>query len=101
MKKLFNITEEEVKHICKLVGEPYINFMTNNDCKWDNIGLEIQINTTSTINNSIYDSYITIFKNGMIKLWRNNGNWGGVMHEDINGLIITDYLRERGYEFKY
>jgi hypothetical protein len=101
MKNLSDITEDEVKHICELVGEPYLSYMTNNDGKWDKLGLEIQINTTSTMNQSINDSYITIRKNGMVQLWRNNGDWGGHRYDDINGLIVTDYLRERGYEFKY
>jgi hypothetical protein len=99
-KELKNITEAEVKEICRLAGEPYINYMTNNDGKWDCFdGLEISINTTSTMNGNKDNSYIRIYKNGMVTLWRNNGDWCDGRNEKINGLPITDYLRERGYKF--
>jgi len=101
MKELSNITEEEVKEICRLAGEPYLDFMTNSHGKWTGLGLEIQISTTSTLNDDRDDSTITIHKNGMVRLWRNNGDWGGSRYEEINGLPITDYLRKQGYEFDY
>ena len=98
--ELHKITEEEVKHICKLAGEPYIDFMVNDDGKWDNTGLEIQISTTTTLNKqSLDDTVIWIKKDGTISLWRNNGNWGGSRYAEINALPIIDYLRERGYAF--
>jgi len=101
MKELYQVTEEEVKEICKMAGEPYLTYMINNDGKWDRIGLEIQIETTSTVNGDRDDSTIWIMKNGMVRLHRNDGNWGGSRDEEINALPITDYLRKQGYEFVY
>lgn len=100
MKELHNITEEQAKHLCKLVDEPYIDMMTNKDGKWDDLGLEVQIHTTSTINGNRDDSCIWIYKDGKVRLHRNNGDWGGSRYEPINALIVTDYLREQGYVFK-
>jgi len=97
MKDLKNITQEEVETICELLEEPYINHMAG---LW-NYGLAVQIITTSTANNNRDDSYVTIFYDGKINLHRNNGNWGGMRDESICSLIITDYLRSEGYEFKY
>jgi hypothetical protein len=42
-----------------------------------------------------------ITNDGRIKLTKNNGNWGGCRDIDINPLIVIDYLRSRGYEFRY
>ena len=100
MKELYNITAEQASHLCKLVNEPYINMMTNNDGKWDSLGLEVQIHTTSTINGDRDDSCIWIYKDGKVRLHRNNGDWGGSRDEPINALLVTDYLREQGYVFK-
>jgi hypothetical protein len=97
-KDLANITEEEIKTICSFYNEPYISFMAG---KWPSIGLAIKINTTSTLNNQPDDSYITIYYDVKVQLSRNNGNWGGHRYEDINPLITIDYLRLKGYEFKY
>jgi hypothetical protein len=101
MKELSYITEEEVKEICSILGEPYLSFTTNKDGKWNGIGLEVQIETTSTVYGNRDDSCIWIEKNGSIRLHRNNGGWGGSRDEHINALPITDYLRKQGYEFKY
>jgi hypothetical protein len=101
MKNLSHVTEEQVRKICELTGEPFISFMTNERGQWDSTGLEIQINTTSTMNGHRDDSYIWIRKNGEVQLWRNNGGWGGSRYESINGLAVTDYLRNQGYEFNY
>lgn len=99
MKDLKNITEDEVKTICKIYDEPYINHLAG---IWKDLDLAIQINTTSTIHkNSQDDSYIAIYYDGRIKLTRNNGNYGGMRTIDINPLITIDYLRNQGYEFKY
>ena len=97
MKDLKDITQEEVETICELYGEPYISYMAG---IWKH-GLAVQINTTSTAYNSIYDSYITIDYDGTVYLTRNTGNWGGMRNENICSLIVTDYLRSLGYEFKY
>jgi len=97
MKDLKDITEEEVKIICEIYGEPYLSYMAGS---WTH-GLAVQIETTSTINNSNYDSYIAIDYNGTISLSRNDGNWGGMNYEKICPLIAIDYLRSIGYEFKY
>ena len=100
MKELHEITEEEVKEICKLANEPYLSFNTfEKEKRFRN--LAIQINTTSTVNGDRDDGCIWIFDNGMVRLWKNNGNWGGSRDEEINGLPITDYLRKQDYEFKY
>lgn len=101
MKKLSQVTEKQVREICDLVGEPFIDFMTNEDGRWDSLGLEIQINTTSTLKGHRDDSFIWIRKNGEVQLWRNNGDWGGSRYDNINGLAVTDYLRNQGYEFSY
>jgi hypothetical protein len=101
MKEFVDITEEEVKEICRLAHEPYISFMTNSHGKWNPTGLQLQIETTSTLNGDKDDSVIWISKNGLVRLWRNNGNWGGSRDEEINALPITDYLRKQGYEFNY
>lgn len=98
MKELKNITEEEVKEICRLVGEPYISFMTNTHGKWTD--LAVQIETTSTLHGSKHDSCIWIRNNGTIQLWRNNGDWGGHGYEEINSLPVIDYLRKQGYVFE-
>ena len=99
MKLLREITKEEVEFICKLCGEPFISYMVNDNNKWDSFGLEIQINTTSTLHNSRYDSYLRIFKNGTVELSRNTGGWNGMSEERINAMLVTDYLKERGYSF--
>jgi len=99
MKNLQDITEPEAKEICRLAGEPFLSFMTNKHGNWDSLGLEITIQTTSTLYGDTDDSSISIYKNGKIILWRNNGQWGGSRYEEINTLPIIDYLRERGYNF--
>jgi len=101
MKELINITEEEVKEICRLADEPYLSFMTNSHGKWTSMELELQIETTTTLNGDKDDSCIWIYKNGMVRLHRNSGDWGGNRDEEINALPITDYLRKQGYEFDY
>lgn len=100
-KDLVNITEEEVKTICSFYNEPYLKYSTNCDGKWEFLGLAININTTSTLNNSRDDSHISIYYDGRVRLSRNNGGWGGMRDEHINPLITIDYLRLRGYEFVY
>lgn len=98
-KDLKDITEEEVKIICEIYGEPYLTYLAG---KWDkSFGLAIQINTTSTLNNHKEDSYIAIYYNGMVDLTRNNGGWGGILTEKISALIVIDFLRSRGYKFEY
>jgi len=99
-KDLINITEEEVLTICELYNEPFLSFSVDHG-NWTCIGLAVGINTTSTMNKDRYDSYFSIFYDGKIQLSRNDGNWGGHNYEDINPLKATDYLRSRGYEFKY
>jgi len=98
MKELNNITEEEVREICRLAGEPYLDFMTNSHGRWTS-GVMVQINTTSTLYGCKHDGYITVHENGMVSLWRNTGEWNGHGYEQINGLLITDYLRKQGYVF--
>ena len=97
-KDLKDITEEEVRTICEIYGEPYLSYMTN---KWQDLGLAVVIDTTSTMNGSNDDSHFSIYYDGKITLTRNNGNWGGCREITINPLIVIDYLRSRGYEFKY
>ena len=97
-KDLRDITEEEVRTICEIYGEPYLSFLAG---KWKDLGLAVSIDTTSTMNGSTDDSHIAIYYDGKITLSRNNGNWGGMRNIDINPLITIDYLRSRGYEFKY
>jgi hypothetical protein len=99
MKNLQDISEPEAKEICRLAGEPFLDFMTNKHGKWTSMGLEVSINTTSTLYGDPDDSQISIYKNGKIILHRNNGDWGGSRYEEINTLPIIDYLRERGYNF--
>lgn len=106
MKDLKNITEEEVRIICELYNEPFIDFHIYN--KSSSYLPIISISTTSTSQGhegpcavSIYDSNISIFLDGRVKLTRNNGGWNGVKEEDISPLLVIDYLRSRGYEFKY
>jgi len=100
-KDLMYITEEEVKTICEFYGEPFLSFMSNIHGKWTTIGLAASINTTSTCNGSNDDSYIQIFYDGRVILSRNNGRYGGMRDEVISPLITIDYLRSKGYEFKY
>lgn len=97
---LVDITEEEVRTICELYNEPFLSFMINSG-SWTCINLAIVINTTSTLNKDRCDSHFSIFYDGRIQLSRNDGNWGGHKYEDINPLKAIDYLRLRGYEFKY
>ena len=101
MKKLQDITEDEAKHICEIAGESFLSFMTNSHGAWMGLGLEIQIETTSTLCGNENDSQILIYKNGTVSLHRNNGNWGGSRLDIINQLPITDYLRQQGYIFEY
>ena len=98
MKELKNITEEEVKHICELVGEPYISYLAGVK-SWIQFNLVIQILTTSTVHGNSNDSFIQIYNNGMVTLDRNNGDYGGCRKASINAMLITDYLRAQGYTF--
>ena len=98
--KLSDITEKQARHICKLLGEPFVRMMVNNDGKWDDLGLAISITTTTTLNGDYNDSSINIFKDGVVTLSRNNGNWNGMRDEKINAMLVTDYLKFRGYEFE-
>lgn len=98
-KSLKEITEEECKIICEMYGEPYIKFYINDS---DYFGLYVVISTTTTLNHkSRYDSSINIFINGNVTLYRNDGGWNGSRNEDICAIMATDFLRNRGYEFKY
>ena len=102
-KDLVNITEEEVRMICEFYGEPFISYMTNSHCRWTDIGMAVCITTTLSTDHSPsmrgFDSTIAIFYDGRINLNRHSG-WSHIS-EDINPLITIDYLRKRGYEFKY
>jgi hypothetical protein len=101
MKKLHELTEEQAREICSLVGEPFISLRTNHDGIWtqhDEKGtLQIQINTTSTCLNNSDDSYIWIYDTGLVELWRNNGNWSGSRYCSINQKLVTNYLKSCGY----
>ena len=99
-KNLIDITEEEARTICELYNEPFLSFMTDSG-SWTCLGLAISIQTTTTMNKDRYDSHIEIYYDGRIRLSRNDGGWGGMKNEDINPLIVIDYLRSKGYEFKY
>ena len=99
-KSLSDITKDEVEHICELLGEPYIDYMTNSNNKWKGLNLEVQIHTTSTMNNNKDDSCIWIYNDGQIRLHRNNGDWGGSRDIPINTVPVLDYLRNCGYSFK-
>jgi hypothetical protein len=92
MKKLSELTNAEAREICRLANESFISFLTNSSGIWDGLGLEIQIHIPN-------DRVIWIYKDGKVSLHRNNGDWGGSRYEEINGLKITDYLKERGYKF--
>ena len=92
------ITEEEVKTICEFYNEPFLSYMAG---KWAFIGLAVSITTTSTLDGNNDDSSIAIYYDGKVLLNRNNGNYGGFRTENISPLITIDYLRSRGYEFKY
>jgi len=96
-KDLKDITEEEVRTICEIYNEPFIEFCAG-IWTW---GLAVQIDTTSTLFGSYYDSHIAIYYDGRVTLSRNNGGWNGMRDENINPLIVIDYLRSLGYEFKY
>lgn len=96
-KDLKDITEDEVRMICEIYGEPFIDY---NAGIWT-WGLAVSISTTSTTLNNYYDSHIAIYYDGRITLSRNNGGWNGMRDENINPLIVIDYLRSLGYEFKY
>lgn len=100
-KDLTNITPEEAKTICEFYDEPFLYYMTNSDGKWNGLGIAISINTTSTLNGNRYDSDITIYYNGKVRLRRNDGGWNGMREEDINPMITIEYLKLKGYEFKF
>jgi len=101
-KDLANITEEEIKMICKFYNEPFLSYMTAKEAKsWRSRDLAISITTTCTINGGDNDSQIYIYYSGNVKLSRNNGNWGGMRDIDVNPLITIDYLRLKGYKFEY
>lgn len=80
MKELRELTEEQARHICEISNEPFLSFLTNNHGKWNTLGIEVNIYTTSTAEGSRDDSNISIYKNGKIVLWRtswkykSNGN---------------------------
>lgn len=97
MKKLRELTEEEARKICEILHEPFLSYMVNDDGKWGN--LEVQIETTSTINGDSDDSCIWICNTGEIQLHRNNGDWGGCRYEAINTYPIIMYLLNGGYIF--
>jgi len=94
-KNLIDITEEEVRTICELYNETFLSFSVDSG-SWTCIGVTVCIDTISS-----YESEISIYYDGRITLSRNNGDWGGNEYENINPLKAVDYLRLRGYEFKY
>jgi len=97
--ELHELTQQQAEAICVLANEPFLSFMTNHDGKWKGLNLAIQIETTSTVNGNKDDSCIWIYYDGTVRLWRNNGDWGGSRDVRINSLKITDYLRQQGYSF--
>ena len=103
MKKLINITEEEVRTICEFYDEIFLSYRAND---LDELGpdLVVSIETVSSKNHTRYDSHIFIYKDGKVRLVRNRNGWNVLKRthdEDINPLITTDYLRKKGYDFKY
>ena len=96
MKQLHEMTKDEAKHICELLGEPYIEHITNDDEKWNDIGLAVQIHTSFALDDTLYDSIIWIYYDGKIFLWKDSEKY-----KQINTLPIIDYLRSLGYEFRY
>ena len=101
MKNLCDITEDEAKEICCLANEPYLSVIAGRIKSWETFGLEVQIETRSTLKGDKDYGCIWIYKNGKIRLYKNNGGWNGSRDEEINALPITDYLRKQGYEFHY
>ncbi len=51
-KNLKELTKEQAMQICKLAGEPFLSFMNNDHGKWSSLGMEIQICTTTTMDNA-------------------------------------------------
>ena len=100
MKRLRELTEEQAREICAILGEPFLSYMVNDDSKWDQLQLEVQIQTTSTLNGDSDDSCIWIRNTGEIQLHRNNGNWGGSRYEPINTYPVIMYLLENDYVFE-
>lgn len=108
MKNFSEINEDNAKHICNLAGETFISFRKAFHKKEKDMGLEIQISTTTTMDHANKcDSYIRIYKNGTIELLRNSGGAG---IDNPNGDLlekkrlkvrpIKDYLKSEGFVLK-
>lgn len=108
MKNLNEINEDNARHICNLAGEPFISFRKVLHQKEKDMGLEILISTTTTMDHADKcDSYIRIYKNGTIELLRNSGGAGiGNPNGDLlkkKRLKVTpikDYLKSEGFDLK-
>lgn len=101
MKQLRQIKEEEILTICEYFHQPLLKFKVNENGEWDELGLEVQIQTTSTESGDKYNTYIRLYDNGTITVHYNESDWGNWHFLPINTLPVLDYLKKKRYEFNF
>lgn len=102
MKNLFEITDDEVTCIAKLIGElPHYWESGKPDISFTGEGSpHIRIRLNYKFLNST--KYLAVHTNGMVELYTYNPTLiFQIKQLTVNGLPVTDYLRSVGYGFQY
>lgn len=100
MKKLHEITDSQCQEICQLVNEHFIKTLSiHNSVLLEDDILEIQILTVPDHKNNV--KVLLIREDGLIDLFTYNTNMlNKITHIPVNAMLITDYLKLQGYQFK-
>ncbi len=90
IRDLTDLELDEAKDIGRLFYKPYVKLIADNTQDWMELGLKVKI-TMMKLNDPSTESEIWIYEDGRIQIHTGD--------REINTLLITDYLRERGYNF--
>lgn len=95
MEKLNEVTADQCRHICQLVGLE----LREHTCPVESGNQHLLIRVVAYIGNSAV-KYISIHPNGLVQHYIFNPTLIlQLKHLPINAMLITDYLRSIGYKF--
>ena len=91
MKNLKDVCKAEIDYIGELLGLEIKSY----DCQESHISITIKTEPEEP------EEFIHIESNGNVDYFSNNGKSGGCVTKRINALPVTDFLRSRGFVFRY
>ena len=94
MKKLTEFTEQNARAISFLLpGFSFSGYSTSEN--------EVMIEDALDVFNTGEEKAVYIYSTGKVSFYVDDGGTEGRVLREINQLPITDYLRERGFNFNY